>query len=794
MSTAVLAPLADTRPADGGAPARRAVVRWAWRLFRREWRQQFLILALITVAVAATIVGSAVATNDPPPKNFGFGTAQDSASFTTYDAHAASVIASLEHRFGRVEVIENETQSIPGSINTYQLRAQDPHGPFSGPMLSLVSGHYPSGADEVAVTSGVASAFHLRVGGTWRVGGVERQVVGIVENPQSLLDEFALVAPGQVTHPTRSHGVVRRPGRSAELDRQPTCRPPPRSRSRTRSTPRRSRSPPSCSACCSSPSSRSAASPCSRSGASARSGCSSRPARRTATSVSSSARTARSSVSSVRSSASSSGSSSGSPTDPSLEQSSHHVIGVLALSWAVVVAAMVLAVVAAYFAASRPARAITKVPIVQALSGRPAPPRQIHRSALPGIVFLVARLLVARLLRWHEPRQRERWCTRAPLRDRPPHPRAHPARAVLPVADGAPRPPRADRDPAGAARSRPVSGALGLGAGGDQPRRARRRDRDAGRRRPATGTSSTTRVRTSPRTSSPSTPTRRRRASTIVRAQRQGSARSGQEPHRWRPRLPRSSATQRRARSPRASARSSSPSRRRMRSLERDPTGVGSWNGAIYVATPQLLRAFGITASEIDPNADILSSRPGLSGVSGLGLRLRIGWQVRTGDPQTLSRCAATGCLAHPVIQEVGALPSGTSAPNTVITEHAMKRVPHPGEHHRLAGPGNTALHRRPDQQRRARGVDDAALGRVEERPADLVRRHHLGDDLRDRHRPRRARHVGRARPERDGERPPHARGDRCVQLHAAHADRRDGRGARLSRGAPRGGRAATSA
>ena len=51
----------------------------------------------------------------------------------------------LEHRFGRVEVIENETQSIPGSINTYQLRAQDPHGPFSGPMLSLVSGRYPVG-------------------------------------------------------------------------------------------------------------------------------------------------------------------------------------------------------------------------------------------------------------------------------------------------------------------------------------------------------------------------------------------------------------------------------------------------------------------------------------------------------------------------------------------------------------------------------------------------------------------------------------------------------------------------
>lgn len=74
---------------------------------------------------------------------------------------------------------------------------------------------------------------------------------------------------------------------------------------------------------------------------------------------------------------------------PSLEQSAHHGIAMFALPWLVVVLAIVLAIVATYFAASRPARSITKVPIVAALSGRPAPPRQIHRSAIPGIVFLV---------------------------------------------------------------------------------------------------------------------------------------------------------------------------------------------------------------------------------------------------------------------------------------------------------------------------------------------------------------------------------------------------------------------
>ena len=381
-------------PSGGGAPARRAVVRWAWRLFRREWRQQFLILALITVAVAATIVGSAVATNNPPSKNSGFGTAQDSVSFTTYDAHAASVIASLEHRFGRVELIENETQSIPGSINTYQLRAQDPHGPFSGPMLSLVSGRYPSGADQVAVTSGVASAFHLRVGVTWRVGGVERQVVGIVREPPEPPRRVRPRHPGAGDKSHGSHGVVRRAGRCAELDRQQRADPrlgrtvesdqPRDDLARRRWS----------SACCSSPSSRSAASRCSRSGASARSGCSSRPARPTATSVSSSARTAPSSVSSVRSSASSSGSSSGSPTARASSRARTTSSGCSRSRGPWWSPPWCLRSSRRYFAASRPARAITKVPIVQALSGRPAPPRQIHRSALPGIVFLVAAFLL----------------------------------------------------------------------------------------------------------------------------------------------------------------------------------------------------------------------------------------------------------------------------------------------------------------------------------------------------------------------------------------------------------------
>ena len=37
--------------------------------------------------------------------------------------------------------------------------------------------------------------------------------------------------------------------------------------------------------------------------------------------------------------------------------------------------------------------------------------------------------------------------------------------------------------------------------------------------------------------------------------------------------------------------------------------------------------------------------------------------------------CPKGSCVANPVIQEVSALPSGTSAPNTVITEHAVHQL-----------------------------------------------------------------------------------------------------------------------
>jgi putative ABC transport system permease protein len=105
--------------------------------------------------------------------------------------------------------------------------------------------------------------------------------------------------------------------------------------------------------------------------------------------------------------------------------------------------------------------------------------------------------------------------------------------------------------------------------------------------------------------------------------------------------------------------------------LQRVTSGGRNWDGTVYVATPQLLRAYGITAAQINPDADILTMRPGLSSMTQMQFHYGAS---KGGPPGSNTACApTTSCLANPKIQEVTALPSGTSAPNTVITEHAVR-------------------------------------------------------------------------------------------------------------------------
>jgi len=632
------------------------VVRWAWRLFRREWRQQLLILGLIVVAVGATILGAAVSTNTPQPANFGFGTAQDLATFQGSGPQLASEIASLQHRFGRTEVIENETFTIPGSIDTYELRAQNPKGLFGQPMLSLLSGHYPTGPGQVAVTDGVASDFNLKIGDLWHQGGTTRLVVGIVENPQSLLDEFALVAPGQVRASTQVAITV--------LFDAPGILPS--SIGPTVQTPQ-------------SASSSNVVNPETISIAAlvlgmllialvAVGGFTVVAQRRLRSfgmleSVGATDKHVGLVVRANGVVVGVVGALIGAIVGlvgwlayrPSLEASAHHVIGTFALPWLVVALAIALAVVATYFAASRPARSITKVPIVAALSGRPAPPKQVHRSAVPGIVSLV----IAFLLLGY---------SGAGSSAKPRLPElALGLIALIP----------------GVILLSPFCLSVLARLGRRAPIAARLALRDLARYRARSGSA----------LAAVSLGVLVAVIISVVAAARYGNVLDYAGPNLASNQLivytpnggPGIGALEKSVDTIAAALGSHDVVALESTDalLQHNASGR-NFSGPIYVATPQLLQAFGIKPSQVDPDADILSMRPGLSGISKMqlvygnyfnGPGKGTGNGPGNGGSSQAFPCPKSDCLANPLIQEVSALPSGTSAPNTVITEHAVHEL-----------------------------------------------------------------------------------------------------------------------
>jgi putative ABC transport system permease protein len=656
MSTVVPERPATRRASNGGVPARRAVIRWAMRLLRREWRQQLLILALITVAVGATVVGSAVATTTPSPATADFGTAQDLATFSGPGSHIAAQIASIEHRFGTVDVIENQTLSVPGSVQTYSLRAQNTHGPFGQPMLSLISGQFPVGFGQVAVTSGVASDFHLAVGSSWTVGGVSRKVTGIAANPQNLVDEFALVAPGQVTAPTQVTVLFDAPG-VAPADIGPTVATPQTAAAGNAVNPETI--------------SLAAAVLGMLLIAMVAAGGFTVLAQRRLRSIGMLAAQG-ATVSNIGLVVRANGVATGVvgavagfvlglvawlAYRPQAQASAHHVIGVFQLPWTVVWVSMILAVLAAYAAAARPARAIARVPVVTALSGRPPAPKPARHLAVPfGLGFLALGFFLLGL-----------------------------AGAGISANAGGNGP--------GTQNTQLEEVVFGLVAlvvavvllspaclavlarlGRWTPVTVRLALRDLARYR----------ARSGPALAAISLSVLIAAVVLVISAARFGGAAdyvgpnltSSQlvvyPPGHDNPNGPRPTASQLATTRTTAQRIAATLDDRYLITLE-TPSGSlqygGSgrgWSGTIYVATPQLLNAFGITSAQVNPDADFLTMRSGLPTMQHMQL-----WFTPK-SPQG-SPCLPGSCLANPPIQEISALPSGTSAPNTVITEHAMR-------------------------------------------------------------------------------------------------------------------------
>jgi putative ABC transport system permease protein len=333
------------------------------------------VLALLTLAVAATTVGLGLVVNVQ---------SSDQA----------------KQALGIVEAIEHEDVAVPGSVTAVDLRAQDPHGVFSAPMLGLVSGSYPAGAGQVAVTSTVASMLSLKIGDSWSVNGRPLRVVGIVENPKNLQDAFALVAPGQINSPSRLT-LLTDAGASATMHFRPPggggleiisngAADAQERRSQalavlllatigltfiglvavagfTVMAQRRLRA----------------------LGMVGAIGATDRQVRRVMLANGAAVGAVSACVGTAL------GLVVWFALRPAFEHLVGHRIDPLKIPWWAVVAGAALAILAALAASWWPARAVARVPIVAALSGRPVPPRPAHRFALAGAVF--ARAALSRL-------------------------------------------------------------------------------------------------------------------------------------------------------------------------------------------------------------------------------------------------------------------------------------------------------------------------------------------------------------------------------------------------------------
>jgi putative ABC transport system permease protein len=371
------------------------MTRWARRLLRREWRQQILVLALLALTVAAAVFGVATAYNVSPVPNPQFGSASYLVQFAGISQRTMTAdIAAVRKAFGTIEVIGRQFVPIPGSTQTVEFRAQNPDGPYSGPMLALVQGHYPSGAGQVAITSGLAQELQVHIGSVLSLPGHHQRVTGIVENPSDLNDQFALVPPS-AARPAQEDTVL--------LDASPTAfsafrnafhgqlvwqAPTPSTQGAVAAgalgavtvlmvlvslvaaaafaviAARRQR----------------------QLGMLAAIGATRKQLRMVMVAGGALVGIIAAVLGAVT------GLAAWFVAAPHLQSFASHRIDSFALPWDLVALAMLLAVLTATAAAWWPARAASRVPIVNALSARPLPPRPAHRSAIVGALLITLSL------------------------------------------------------------------------------------------------------------------------------------------------------------------------------------------------------------------------------------------------------------------------------------------------------------------------------------------------------------------------------------------------------------------
>jgi putative ABC transport system permease protein len=676
MTTGYERPVREPDDPRRAAAARRSLTRWALRLAIREWKQRVLVVALITVATAATLAGIAIASATPGTPNAGiYGTAATLVQLPGTTSDLPAVIARIDKAYGPVSVIDDQPIAT-GQAGGADLRGEEPDAPYTRVLLALDSGRYPAAAGQVGVTSGLARLYGLTIGSTWHVpasagfaAGSSYRVTGIVEDPSNLLDEFALVSPGQLASPNQVRIFLGESMDSAAASAAGSVIPAnavvsaPRpddgvispavivlvvsvlglafiglvaSAAFTVMAQRRQRA----------------------LGMLASLGATEADIRFVLVIDGLTAGLA--------------GAVLGAAVAfgcwfwyyPRLETASAHRIDPLALPWAAVVIGLLLAVATSVIAAAWPGRAVSRIPAVAAISGRVEPPQVIARSLRPGVIVaaiglfllfaaggwegtghgsnlllpvgLICCVIACALFAPFLVDRLARMAWRAPLATR------------LAVRDLA-----RYRSRSGAAMTA-VSFAVFLAVIATIIASVRY---DEALDYVAPNMTASQVILYAPGNDGSQQPTGQSTPAAKLATARQEADALASELHAPAPLeldVPVSVNV----------AVAGQPTQNQYGGLiSLSGTGFG---GLMYVATPALLKAFGISASEVKPGADVLTVRAELPSTGGLAL---VSGSYLVGER---SSCSVGECMPNPVIQEVRQLPAGTAAPNTVITESAV--------------------------------------------------------------------------------------------------------------------------
>ena len=663
----------------GGIVARRAVVRWALRLFRREWRQQLLVLGLLTVAVAATIWGASTVTNVQlqNPNYATFGTAAAQVTLPGTDPQLAADIATIAGRWGPADVIESQDIAT-GATQPVQLRAENPRGHYNSPLLGLVSGTYPAGPGQAALTSQVATLYGAHVGGTWQAAGTTWRVTGIVQDPSNLADEFALVAPGQVTHPSQvimllgspavqqaiSNGNATLPGIPAAA----TVMPPNAIMS-------------------------GGISPAVLVlvvevlglvfvGLVSVAGFSVMAQRRLRalgmlSAIGATERNLRlvmivnGLVVGVTAALAGAvlGFAAWFAYVPTLQRATGHVVDATNVPWWAFGIGVLFAIATSVLASRRPAKTMAAVPVVAALSGRPAPPKAVHRSALPGVIVFAGGVACLAFT--------------GGLAAVGPGNASHALLLLVGLAAVI----------VGILLLAPLFvSVLAAGAGPRLPVAIRIALRNLVRYRARSGAAlaATTFavflamaicLVASIEFANPLNWFGSNLSSSQLIVYTQQQSGGGFVNQLSNAQL---ASLGRQVDSYAAGLHAQSVLPLEAGGVDLYQVGTQGphdhFNGSVYVATPQLLATYGIKASQISPATDILTVRSGLAGLPHIEMTWgNYGYQNGPGNlvqkASVLPPCTLSNdCLANPAMQTISGLPGGTSAPNTVITEYAMSK------------------------------------------------------------------------------------------------------------------------